>query len=47
VAVTADGPWVLTARAEEKAASSGHPERARHTLRRSAVSVADGGPDAG
>ncbi|HEY0937296.1 MAG TPA: type I methionyl aminopeptidase [Trebonia sp.] len=47
VAVTADGPWVLTAREEEKAGSSGHPERARLTLPRPAVSVADGGPDAG
>jgi methionyl aminopeptidase len=47
VAVTGDGPWVLTARAEEKAVSSAHPERARLTLRGSAVSVADGGPDAG
>jgi methionyl aminopeptidase len=47
VAVTADGPWVLTARTEEKAARSAHPERARLTLRGSAVSVADGGPDAG
>ena len=47
VAVTPDGPWVLTAREEEKTASSGHPERARLTLRRPAVCVADGGPDAG
>jgi methionyl aminopeptidase len=46
VAITADGPWVLTAREEEKAESSGHPERVRLTVRRPAVSVADGGPDA-
>src|SRR6201996_2947160 len=31
IAITPDGPWVLTARAEEKAESSGHPERARLT----------------
>ena len=29
VAITAEGPWVLTAREEEKAAGSAHPERAR------------------
>jgi methionyl aminopeptidase len=46
VAITADGPWVLTAREEEKAESCGHPERVRLTVRRPAVSVADGGPDA-
>jgi methionyl aminopeptidase len=47
VAITADGPWVLTAREEEKAESSGHPERVRLTVGRPPVSVADGGPDAG
>jgi methionyl aminopeptidase len=47
VAITPDGPWVLTAREEEKAASPDHPERTRLTLRGPAVSVADGGPDAG
>jgi methionyl aminopeptidase len=46
VAVTADGPWVLTARTGEKAAS-GHPERARLTVPRPAVSAVDGGRDAG
>ncbi len=47
VAITAEGPWVLTAREEEKAPATGHPERAGLTLRRPAVSVADGGPDGG
>jgi methionyl aminopeptidase len=47
VVITPDGPWVLTAREEEKAASSTHPERARLTVPRPAISVADGGPDAG
>jgi methionyl aminopeptidase len=47
VAITPEGPWVLTAREEEKAASSGHPERVRLTLNRSGISVAGGGPDAG
>jgi methionyl aminopeptidase len=47
VVITPDGPWVLTAREEEKAASSAHPERARLTVPRPAISVADGGPDAG
>jgi methionyl aminopeptidase len=46
VAITADGPWVLTAREEEKAASPAHPERARLTLHPSGTSVA-GGRDAG
>src|ERR1700689_3106645 len=32
VVITPDGPWVLTARAEEKAATSAHPERVRLTL---------------
>jgi methionyl aminopeptidase len=47
VVITPDGPWVLTAREEEKAATSAHPERVRLTLPRPAISVADGGPDAG
>jgi methionyl aminopeptidase len=47
VAVTPEGPWVLTARDEERAANADHPERVGLTLRRSAVSVADGGHDAG
>jgi methionyl aminopeptidase len=47
VAITPDGPWVLTAREEEKAAGSDHPERVRLTLRRTANSLADGGRDAG
>jgi methionyl aminopeptidase len=47
VAVTPDGPWVLTAREEEKAQQASYPERVRLTLRRPAISVADGGHDAG
>ena len=47
VAITAEGPWVLTAREEEKAEETGHPERVRLTRQRPAVSVADGGHDAG
>jgi methionyl aminopeptidase len=47
VAVTADGPWVLTAREEEKAQETDHPERVRLALRDPAISVADGGHDAG
>jgi len=46
VAVTVAGPWVLTAREEEKAETV-HPERARLTLQRSGISVAGGGRDAG
>jgi len=46
VAITAEGPWVLTAREEEKAATA-HPERARLTLQRSGISVGGGGHDAG
>jgi hypothetical protein len=46
VAVTPDGPWVLTAREEEKE-SQDHPERTRLTLRGPAISVSEGGPDAG
>jgi methionyl aminopeptidase len=45
VAVTAEGPWVLTAREEERVAT-GHPTRARLTRQRSGISVA-GGHDAG
>jgi methionyl aminopeptidase len=47
VAITPEGPWVLTGREEEKAGSSGHPERVRLTLQRSGISVAGGGHDAG
>jgi methionyl aminopeptidase len=47
VAITPGGPWVLTAREEERAARSDHPERVRLTLQRSGISVADGGHDAG
>jgi methionyl aminopeptidase len=47
VAITPEGPWVLTARAEEKAERSDHPERVRLTRQRSAISIADGGHDAG
>ena len=47
VAITPEGPWVLTARAEEKAESSDHPERMRLALQRSGISVAGGGHDAG
>jgi methionyl aminopeptidase len=47
VAITPKGPWVLTAREEEREEAKVHPERARLTLLRSAISVADGGPDAG
>ena len=47
VAITPEGPWVLTAREEEKSAETGHSERVRLTLREPAVSVTDGGPDAG
>lgn len=47
VAITAEGPWVLTAREEEKARETDHPERVRLALHDPAVSVADGRPDAG
>jgi methionyl aminopeptidase len=46
IAVTPDGPWVLTARDEEREENNGHPERARLTRPRSAIPVADGGSDA-
>jgi methionyl aminopeptidase len=47
VAITPDGPWVLTARESEKAQQANHPERVRLTRQRPAISVADGGHDAG
>jgi len=47
VAVTAEGPWVLTAREEEKAEDSSHPERVRLTRQRPGIPVAGGGHDAG
>jgi methionyl aminopeptidase len=47
VAITPDGPWVLTAREAEKTQQADHPERLRLTRQRSAISVADGGHDAG
>jgi methionyl aminopeptidase len=47
VAITAEGPWVLTAREEEKAQETDHPERVRLTPSRTALSVADGTRDAG
>ena len=47
VAITPDGPWVLTARDEERASQAGHPERIGLTRQGTAVPVADGGRDAG
>jgi methionyl aminopeptidase len=47
VAITAEGPWVLTLREEEKARATDHPQRVRLALGDPAVSVADGGHDAG
>jgi methionyl aminopeptidase len=47
VAITPDGPWVLIARDEERAEKADHPERVGLTVRGSAISVADGGHDAG
>ncbi len=47
VAITAEGPWVLTAREEEKARETDHPQRVRLALHDPTVSVADGGHDAG
>jgi methionyl aminopeptidase len=47
VAITPEGPWVLTAREEEKTEQTDHPERLRLTRQGSAISVADGGHDAG
>jgi methionyl aminopeptidase len=46
VAITPEGPWVLTARTEERSQPD-HPERARMIHRPTPVPVADGGPDAG
>ena len=47
VAITPDGPWVLTAREAEKTQQNDHPERLRLIRQPSAISVADGGHDAG
>lgn len=47
VAITDEGPWVLTAREEEKARETDHPQRVRLALHDPTVSVADGGHDAG
>src|SRR6201996_7840394 len=47
IAITPDGPWVLTARDEERAEKADHPERVGLSVRGSAISVADGGQDAG
>jgi hypothetical protein len=47
VAITPEGPWVLTARDEERAGQTDHPERAGLTRLASTISVADGGHDAG
>jgi methionyl aminopeptidase len=47
VAITPEGPWVLTAREAEKADKDGHPERVGLTLEPPAITVADGGHDAG
>jgi methionyl aminopeptidase len=47
IAITPDGPWVLTARDEERADKANHPERVGLTVRGSVISVSDGGHDAG
>lgn len=47
VAVTAQGPWVLTARDEERAVQDRHPERVGLSASGHPISVADGGHDAG
>jgi methionyl aminopeptidase len=47
VAITADGPWVLTARDEERADQTHHPERPGLTRPESVVTATDGGHDAG
>jgi methionyl aminopeptidase len=47
VAITAEGPWVLTARDEERAEQTSHPERLGLTRQATAIFVADGGHDAG
>jgi methionyl aminopeptidase len=46
VAITPDGPWVLTARDEERAEQPNHPERMGLTRQGTTISVADGGHDA-
>jgi methionyl aminopeptidase len=47
VAITPDGPWVLTARDEERAEQTDHPERVGLTHQATTISVSDGGHDAG
>jgi methionyl aminopeptidase len=47
VAITPAGPWVLTARDEEKVKHPHDPSRVLLTPPASAISSADGGPDAG
>lgn len=47
IAITPDGPWVLTARDEERAAKADHPERVGLVLREHVAPAADGGHDAG
>jgi methionyl aminopeptidase len=47
VAITPDGPRVLTARDEERTEQTDHPERVGLTVRGQAITVADGGHDAG
>jgi methionyl aminopeptidase len=47
IAITPEGPWVLTARDEERAGQTDHPERVGLTRQASTISVADGGHDAG
>jgi methionyl aminopeptidase len=47
VAITPEGPRVLTAREEERAEKTAHPERVGLTLQGSAITVPDGGHDAG
>ena len=47
VAITPEGPRVLTARVEERAGQTDHPERVGVTRQASTISVADGGHDAG
>ena len=47
VAITADGPWVLTARDEERADQTHHPERSGVTRPGPAAASSAGGHDAG
>lgn len=47
VAITPDGPWVLTTRDEERTEQTDHPERVGLAVRGQAITVADGGHDAG